>query len=718
MFARNRSLSTQVIAILIAVATIILMTYAVATTLIYREREMTKLHNKLHVSGAQLQTALAAALWNYDTTQLDKVLDGGMKDIALRGIVVSSAGKVFARSRDERWEPLAKEPTAAQAGDVTYELPVTYSGQKLGTLMLIATTRYLNDELVTSACYFGGSILLLDLLLVFSLFGIFRRTVISPLKQLETYAVEVSSGVAPSMSLGTLAFNGEIEVLRTSLAKMVALLESRYAELHQYRDQLEVMVKERTAELEVAVSSLSIARNTADAANQAKSIFLANMSHEIRTPMNAVLGFAQLLERDTSLSPQAHNKVATIMKSGDHLLAIINDILEMSRIEAGRVEVRPEPIDLHALLDDLAVMFRLRAEGKGLVFNLYSAPELPRYIIADLGKLRQVLINLLGNAVKFTKNGTVTMRALSAGIDRIAIEVQDSGIGITREEQEKLFHPFERTRSGEQAAGGTGLGLAISREYAHLMDGEITVESRSGEGSLFRFDFHAPVTAVVPLSSEVSQRVTGLLPGQGEVVVLVVDDQSTNRELLREMMTPLGFVVAEAADGNEAVEKALALKPRIILMDLVMPGMDGGEATRILRRSFDKESLAVIGITASTFEKEKQQFIDSGINAFIAKPFREQELYDVLAEHAAVLFETETVEVRALTPPNLEYPVLDKMSSEWLDEFRQALARKSITRIRRLGEEAKEVNAPLAAWLLDRAGLYDLASLKKLIESN
>ena len=287
--------------------------------------------------------------------------------------------------------------------------------------------------------------------------------------------------------------------------------------------------------------------------------------------MNAVLGFSQLLERDPSLSPAAKEKVSTIMKSGEHLLAIINDILEMSRIEAGRVEMRVESVDMHALLDDLAVMFRMRAEGKGLSFALESAADLPRYIVADLGKLRQVMINLLGNAVKFTKEGSILLRAFSAGSDRIAIDVQDSGIGITPEEQAKLFRPFERLRSGEQAAGGTGLGLAISREYAHLMGGEISVTSVAGEGSCFRFVFSAPVSEEAPASAVTPRHVTALAPGQGEIRILVVDDIGTNRELLRGMLEPLGFIVDEAIDGSEAIEKVNALKPRIILWIRLCP---------------------------------------------------------------------------------------------------------------------------------------------------
>ncbi|MBV5328427.1 MAG: cache domain-containing protein [Chlorobium sp.] len=500
----------------------------------------------------------------------------------------------------------------------------------------------------------------------------------------------------------------ELHDLAISANAMVTALKQAEVELVKHREHLEVLVEERTSEL-------LLARNAADAASRAKSIFLANMSHEIRTPMNAVLGFAQLLERDLSLSSVVRNRVSAIIKSGDHLLEIINDILEMSRIEAGRVEMRVESVDMHALLDDLAVMFRLRAEQKGLSFVLESADDLSRYILTDLGKLRQILINLLDNAVKFTKTGFIVLRAFQEGTDRIAIEVQDSGIGITAEEQGKLFHPFERTRSGEQVAGGTGLGLAISREYANLMKGDITLSSRAGEGSCFRFVFHAPTPmspippAVVSLS-----HVTALASGQGDIHVLIVDDQSSNRELLRDMLEPLGFIVSEASDGGEAIEKTNALNPRIILMDLVMPNMDGVEATRTLRNTYTKESLVIIGITASIFGENKKQFIDSGINAFIAKPFRIQELLDVLARHAGVLFEAgESEEVSAMQQ-KMEIPTIDKMSPEWREEFWSALDRNNVTRLRKLGTEAKEIDPLLSAWILERIAIYEIDDLKKM----
>jgi PAS domain S-box-containing protein len=479
-------------------------------------------------------------------------------------------------------------------------------------------------------------------------------------------------------------------------------------ELMTYRERLETLVAQRTAELQSA-------QEAAEKANRAKSTFLANMSHEIRTPLNAVLGFAQLLERDPSLSPQGRNKVNTIMKSGEYLLSIINDVLAMARIEAGRLELHASPIDLNDLFQDLAAMFRLRAEEKGLSLTVDHGEGLPRFIMADIGKLRQVLINLLGNAVKFTSKGSITMRAFPSGVDRITIEIDDTGIGISPQEIEALFNPFERSDRGGQIAGGTGLGLAISREYAHLMGGEITVASRIDHGSCFRFDFHSPTTLIHPCPGNTNLRTIGLAPGQGDIHILVVDDQSEVRDLLRGMLEPLGFIVHEAAGGSEAIEKYHAQSQRIILMDLVMPGMDGAETTRILRSESPPGSLTIIGISAGIFEKEKNRFTDAGIDAFIAKPFREQELYDLLARHAGVKFETEEIE-RAISEGS-DKPTLDKMPAEWLKEFSLALSRGNITRIRHLGEEAQEIDPVLSAYLLNRADLYDLDGLKKLVSA-
>lgn len=485
-------------------------------------------------------------------------------------------------------------------------------------------------------------------------------------------------------------------------------LKTAELELIHYRDHLEETIADRTLELEVAMRE-------AKAANHAKSAFLSNMSHEIRTPMNSVLGFAQLLERDPSLTPEARTKVSAILKSGDHLLSVINDILEMSRIEAGHVELRIEPVDLPGLMEDIALMFRLRAEEKGLAFTLNQSASLPQYVKTDLGKLRQIVINLLGNAIKFTNQGAVYLQIEAKANDTVCIKVMDTGMGMSELEIPKLFQPFERTIRGEDIGGGTGLGLAISRSYAHLMGGEITVDSRLGEGSSFTFEFCAP-TAVVPSRPGVGEgRAVKLSERQGNIHLLIVDDQRSIRTMLKQMLEPLGFTVDTVESGEAALELLKTKPTQVVLLDMVMPGLSGIETAQIIRRSYSRESIVIIGISASAFEEERKLYIDSGINAFVAKPFKEKEITDALALHAGLEFIVEDTSEDGFERHNtVMMPTLNNMPRAWCEQFAEALAQGSISRIRILGEEARPIDPELAAYVLQRIDLYDLNQLKKL----
>jgi two-component system sensor histidine kinase/response regulator len=379
------------------------------------------------------------------------------------------------------------------------------------------------------------------------------------------------------------------------------------------------------------------AKQAAEAANRAKSTFLANMSHEIRTPMTAILGFAQLMQRDLALTPQQRQHLGAINRSGEHLLALINDVLEMSKIEAGRVALNLAACDLHALLGDLEMMFGLRARAKNLELRVERSAEVPQQVVTDESKLRQVLSNLLGNAVKFTPRGSVALRVgarrESAGELWLAAEVEDTGPGIAAEEMDRLFQQFEQTQAGRQTGGGTGLGLAISRQYVRLMGGDITVRSQVGKGSVFRFEIRAqPAEERAAASQAPERQVLSLAPGQPAWRVLVVEDQDENRRLLCQMLRPIGFAAREARDGAEAIAEFERWQPHAILMDLRMPTMDGLEAIRHIRAQPGGPAATIICLSASLLGEERQEALAQGADDFIGKPFRAAELLDKLRQ--------------------------------------------------------------------------------------
>ncbi|MEX2598211.1 MAG: PAS domain S-box protein, partial [Dehalococcoidia bacterium] len=383
------------------------------------------------------------------------------------------------------------------------------------------------------------------------------------------------------------------------------------------------------------------ARQEAEQANHAKSAFLANMSHEIRTPLNAVLGFAQILERDTSLTPRQTGMLHTIVRSGQHLLDLINDILDMSKIEAGKLELSPVDFCIHDLLDDLEMMFQSRAHAKQLQLLMERDDRVPRYVHADEGKLRQVLINLMSNAVKFTTTGRVAVRvrgetaagnsAEDANVFRLAVEVEDSGPGIPEDELENIFEPFRQSAGGRDA-GGTGLGLAVSRRLVEMMGGSLTVKSEVGKGSCFRFDaLVTPVEGSAHKAVAAMRQIVGLEPGTGPYRILVVDDQKDNRDLLRALLEPLDFEVREAVNGQEALDLFETWSPHAVLMDMRMPVLDGYEATRRIKATKKGRATPVIAVTASAFEDAEKEVWATGVDAYVRKPFRSEEIFAALA---------------------------------------------------------------------------------------
>ena len=378
-----------------------------------------------------------------------------------------------------------------------------------------------------------------------------------------------------------------------------------------------------------AQAELRQVKEAAEAASRAKSEFLATMSHELRTPLNSVLGYAQLLRRQHGLSAGDIKALGIIEQSGEHLLGLIDDILDMAKIETGTVDIVAEHFDLHRMLDGVATVTRTRAEAKGLTFTSAERSDVPRVVRADERRLRQVLMNLLDNAVKYTQQGGIALQIALQGA-RVRFVVEDTGIGIEPQHLAEIFNVFHQVRDGAGVVEGTGLGLAISRQLTRLMGGDLHVSSTRGEGTRFWFDLDIP-SASPALVLPASRTVIGVQGRKRRL--LVVDDAEDGRGLLRDVLAPLGFQVYEAIDGEAAVREAPLLKPDAVLMDMRMPRLNGLQAARQLRGMRELRGCVIIAISASAFEQDRQDWIEAGAHDFIAKPFRQEKLIDLLCAH-------------------------------------------------------------------------------------
>ena len=445
----------------------------------------------------------------------------------------------------------------------------------------------------------------------------------------------------------------------------------------------------------------------AEEASLAKSTFLANMSHELRTPMNAIMGFAQLLERDNTLNNKQREQLRIISRSSEHLLTLINDVLEMSKIEAGATMLHVEPFDLHHTLTEIKELFGVRTEAKQLTMQFGMAADVPRFVKTDERKLRQVLINLLGNALKFTERGGISVRVGYEAADDLPATlhfvVEDTGEGIAAAEMNRLFQPFAQTASGLRRQEGTGLGLSITRQFVHLLGGRISVQSNVGEGTVVQFEIPITLAEQDEVREEASfQRVVGLaLTETGEVPcyrVLVVDDRPENRDLMREWLTAVGFEVREAGNGREAIAQWETWNPHLIWMDLRMPILNGYEATQAIRARTDAPQPVIIALTASALEQDKAVFLRGGCNDFVRKPVREEVVLEKLAEHLGVRYEYESPaeQTTASTTHTLSTAELESGMATLPRELHHALWQAAVS-----------INSDAAQHAIQQVGYYD-----------
>lgn len=593
-------------------------------------------------------------------------------------------------------------------------------------------------------------------LIVAILIGIFTaQWVANPVLRLNTVARELAEGQWDK----TVEFDRDDEVgqLAKSFNKMAKQLQESF-------ENLEQKVEERTAEL-------AIAKEKAEVANEAKSAFLANMSHELRSPLNAIIGFSQLMTRSQTLSKENQENVGIIARSGEHLLGLINNVLDLSKIEAGRTSLNEKNFDLYRLLTDIDDMFRLKADDENLQFLVDYAPEVPRYIRSDEVKLRQILINLINNAIKFTEEGGISVRVelvkqsqgsgvslatqmqeadkklasyLSVGVKPptvatskfinkqsiinnervvIAFEVEDTGPGIAETELDSLFEAFAQTETGKQAQEGTGLGLPISRKFVQLMGGEITVKSIVGRGTTFKFDIQASIADTVEADNKKNNcHVIALQPNQPKYRLLIVDDKQINRKLLVQLLNPLGFELKEASNGVVAVAIWDEWEPQLIWMDLRMPVMDGYEAIKQIKATTKGQATAIIALTASVLEEERAVVLSAGCDDFMRKPFREAEIFEMMHKHIGVryIYESSSLHQASTTKEQgqlLTAASLAALPSELLADLKHAVLSVDLNLVAEQIDQIRILNEGLAEALAHCINNFEYDEILQVIDN-
>jgi signal transduction histidine kinase/CheY-like chemotaxis protein len=528
-----------------------------------------------------------------------------------------------------------------------------------------------------------------------------------------------------NLSTGTFS-SDRLQVLQLLSSQVAISIENSLLYNH-----LEEKVAERTHELEQEIVVRKKAEETAQVANQAKSTFLANMSHELRSPLNAILGFAQILTRSQQLDKENQENVGIISRSGEHLLNLINQVLDLSKIEAGRTTLNENHFDFYRLLDDLEEMFLMKADNKRLQLLFEREPSVSQYLYTDEVKVRQVLINFLNNALKFTQEGGITVRINAKAIETdlsqqqslIEFEIEDTGPGIAPDELDDLFKAFVQTSTGKQSQEGTGLGLPISRKFVQLMGSDVVVSSQVGRGTTFKFQIQCQLSEATNIEKPANEKqVIALAPDQPRYRILIVDDKWSNRQLLIKLLNPLGFELREAENGQEAIDIWDEWQPHLIWMDMRMPVMDGYEATQQIKGHTKGQATAIIALTASVLEEERTVTLDAGCDDFLRKPFKEVDIFDLMHKLMGVNYVYEDSGDAVESEKDEETKIADIKSeiiglpSELAAELLEAAEAVDLEAILPIIEVIGESNKPLANTLTKLVNSFRFDILQEVFE--
>ncbi len=701
------SMSNRLTLALVSAMTIVVVLVAIGDyfyTAAGLERSFTR---KVEETLSYLDGTLAQALWKVDHGTVTRIAETTLHDDVVVGVTIwdEQKSEIYSTAEQGGGAAFVQTRSIHFKDELVGEMELHFSRALLSdTLNRILTNSFIVWLLVVS------STAVLTKLLVRKYF---RGPLASFTDLAESYRKHPES--PPANATPFLEFQ-PIEDVVKKLANDVFL---KLRELEDHRSHLETEVAERTNDLQIARDEAEAARERAEIANQAKSAFLANMSHELRTPLNAVLGFSQIMQRQGVL-PQTSRHLGMIRESGEHLLTLINDILDLSKIEAHKLKLDPQPIQLARFLETIAGIISARAELKDLELVYEPDPDLPQSVEADETRLRQILLNLLGNAVKFTDHGEVTLRAsLQSDLDNassatLRFEVEDTGIGLPPDKRETIFQPFEQVGDTIQRNMGTGLGLAISHNLVEAMGGALQVDSVEGKGSRFWFELTLPISEAPPQTASQERAISGY---QGERrTALIVDDIFSNRAVLIDMLAPLGFKTIEAENGEEALDLARSTRPDIILMDRRMPVIDGLEAARRLKKTPGLEKTPLISTSASVSKEARAEVLEAGYDDILDKPITWNNLASKLETHLSLDWqyedsETERVETEA-------FPLPPKESIEELARLVKLGSVNGITEWASNLAAASTRYQPLADAVLELAGNFDINGISALIEQS